>query len=51
MPSALSNKWVRKGLGALLILASFPVPITGNDLGLSVAIGLVTVGLLLLFLG
>lgn len=46
-----SNKWVRKGVGALLLLATLPVPITSNDLGLTVAIGLTTVGLILLFFG
>jgi hypothetical protein len=51
MASSSSNKWVRKGIGALLILATLPVPITGNDLGLTVAIGLTTVGLILLFFG
>lgn len=51
MAGSSSKKLVRKLIGAALILATLPIPITGNDLGLTAAIGLVTVGLILLFFG
>lgn len=55
MPSATSSKLFRKGLGLLLIvlcvLISLVLPTTDNGAGLTIAIGLTTVGVILLFLG
>jgi len=46
-----SKKWVRKGIGVLLILACTPITTAGNDLGLTAAILLTTIGLILIFFG
>ena len=50
MPASMSNKWVRKLIGLVLILATLPLDTTGS-LGLTTAITLVTIGLILIFFG
>jgi len=55
MASTSSAKWMRKGLGVVLIilcvLISLVLPTTDNGAGLTIAIGLTTVGLILIFFG